>query len=261
MSENLPLEKYSYHLIAIDWKGGTIYNATGFFIKKSDRLFFITASHALTGWNAMQLIQTANYPDENEIILQIKSSDQIEPYNIDLRPYKKDSSQISITEAADIAIIEFNSSLEQKYKIYSLEEFIKLDKKSNNDTMKIYGYTNSYLPGTHLREVIKDKPKEGTLAYINPLKSNDSIYFEVQTVAGIVTQGFSGAPIFSISGNTTYFNGVCVGGEPGNLKTPKLLIVNAKTISGIIKEKLSQSTKPNADFPSTLKNWISLNGL
>lgn len=261
MADNFYLDKYSYHLIAVDWKGGIVYNSTGFFVKKPGRLFFITARHALTGWNAMQSVQTANYPDENEIILRIKNTDQIEPYNIDLRLYKKDASKININSDADIAIIELDITLEKKYKIYSIEEFILPEKKNNNDMMKIYGFTNSHPPGTHLREIIKDKPKEGSLQYLNPLKSNDSVYFEALTVEGIVTQGFSGSPVFSISGSTIYFNGVCIGGEPGNLKTPKLLIANAESISDIIEQKLSQNTKQDTEFPSTLKKWIAINGL
>lgn len=263
MNDNLNLEKYSYHLIGVEWNQNTVINATGFFIKKNNRLFLITASHAITGWNGLQQINDSNHPDEMEIIFQRIGSDEIEPFNIDLRPFKSRSKKINVEIEPDITIIELDIALTEKFTIHSIEDLMMTKELNVIDSMKIFGYTNSHPPKTHLIDIINDHCKEGSIKYLTTSKLKESINYEAQTLNGSVTQGSSGAPVFTIStkDHSIKFNGICIAGEPGNNKYPQLLILKPEVIVNSIQRLLIAEPNINKGIPSTLKNWIILNGL
>jgi hypothetical protein len=256
------LQKCSYHLIAINWNKRIVYNSTGFFIKRDNRLFFITASHTLTGWNAMQLVSDFNYPDEIGIIFHRNADDKIEPFGIDLKPFKANQKYIKINDNADIAIIEMDVALKEKFKINSIEKYLGDGNWDDNHKISIFGFTKDYPPGTNLRNIIKDNSQTGYVKHIEG-NSTKGINYETQVVDGIVTAGSSGSPVFSILNgcNSAMFNGVCVGGEPGSPRFPKLLIVKPEYINKAITELLSKKPLPIPEFTSCLLEWIKMDGL
>jgi hypothetical protein len=260
IAENKNLNEFSYHLIAINWVKGIVNNSTGFFIRRENRLFFVTASHALTGWNAMQLTNDTDYPDEASIILRRKADNQIEPLGINLKPFKTNHKEITVGTDADIGIIEFSDDVQKKYKINSIEGYLGEGAFDNKLDLSVSGFINTYPPGTHLRNVIKDDSKTGILKHFTGNATNE-INYEAQTVSGVVTPGFSGAPVFAISPKGTKFNGVCIGGDPGTPQFPKLIIVKPNILFDAIKTLLAKKSSPISKSKSYLIEWIKLNGL
>jgi hypothetical protein len=253
------MRPYSYHIISVNWQKGIVYNSTGFFIEKKNRLFFVTAAHAVSGWNSMQGNQNPDQPDFAEIILSRKIDNKLGFFNIDLKPFKVQFAGKQLTDHVDVAVIEIDPLLKEKYQIHGIEKFLGTAELLTDQMFSICGYKNSYPKGIGFIHVIEAPGDEASMEFTKKIDINDNFY-EAKTVTNVISPGFSGAPVFSISNDVVHFNGVCIGGELGSNLQPKLLVARPEAVNKLIDERIKQKPVIVNPIVSEFFSWAVQNG-
>lgn len=194
------LEKYSYlvygKITTYDPHRYGINNGTGFFLRKGNKLFFITAYHVLHAWDPnsfhSQISEGMHWPEKMYIRVQRKDNNQRDSIEIDLSKHNKENDQFHGFEKPDICKIEIKNY--SQYNIFSVEEYI--DPKSfylEPISITSYGYAGSH------RDI---KPSNTSLKLYSSLDNalvtnSDTIAFNyIVTFTGKAGPGYSGAPVF-----------------------------------------------------------------
>ncbi|WP_276481037.1 hypothetical protein [Paraflavitalea pollutisoli] len=224
------LGKYSYLIYSNN--GQFRYSATGFFIRKNDRLFLIGAGHTFNGKNTITGEDDKDYPDSISIIACRECGADSGVIHIDISKIKKLAQSTTFTKEPEVYVYEVDSKL--PFSIKSVDLFVKtfddVDKNSI-DTVIMYGYPN--LAGTTIREIKQTVPtisfgnlleKYSTLNYYAEINTFDKInYLMKPNEKSPMGGGFSGSPCFFKIRNEFYFGGICIGGSIN-----KRLVINVR---------------------------------
>ena len=132
------LKKYSYLVSGIINDHSAVIG-TGFFIKKNASVYFITAAHVVTGWNALEKKWNKDDPDTFFVKLTDKATGEDVLCSIDVSASKKRLVPFSIWDKPDIFIYKIKKP--SSYIINSIENLI-VDSPANyvNEINKVFGY-------------------------------------------------------------------------------------------------------------------------
>lgn len=222
------LKKYSYLIYAIS--GEFRYSATGFFIKKDNRLFLIGAGHTFHGKNTITRVDDNDYPNLISVVICRECKNDIGIIHIDISKIKEISQPSTFAVEPEIYVYEIKDKLE----VNSIEGFIKnFDDQDKNmiDAVFMYGYPS--LTGTSIDDYRKIIPtfsygnlleKYTVFNYYQEINTYDKINYLMKPKANSpMGGGFSGAPCFFEINGKNYFGGVCIGGSIN-----KRLIINVR---------------------------------
>lgn len=185
------LGKYSYQIMTFQKKTLYTHLGTGFFIRKKDRIFFITAKHTLVTCDSLTGKQKTEYD-----FISLSFVKQNEYFDVATVNYAKPNDTCSCIPRdsdMDIAI----SEIDNKYSHYinSVEQFI-IPPVNNIGDVEIYGQgfemdsAALYMTDPHHLKIPKDSV---TGIYADSI----SYYLPVSTeVANRKLKGFSGSPVF-----------------------------------------------------------------
>jgi len=252
------MKKYSYHIVAIEWQNYKVINGSGFFVKKGNRLFFVTSSHCLTGWNVFNGVASDEYPDVIEIILFNRATNKLDVFPINAIPFKNANKGNRIHNSNDLTVIEVDPALQTTHIIYGIEDYLYPTVNYHNSEIFLAGYDNNYPAGISLISILEANCKDGVLLFANNSLANNDLY-EAQTIRGEVVRGASGAPAFVYDNNTMKFCGVCIGGDNIPGKFPLLIMVKPEVVLEMIDELLKSKSYITNSQPSILKLRLSNN--
>jgi hypothetical protein len=240
-----PLKKYSYNISGIyesKLLPGIVvnYTGTGFFVMMVDKIYFVTASHVLSGCKEKGEA-SRHYPDSMNIYLNDHNghfNNQLIPVN--LSAYR-DTGVCSAIVNPDIGIYPVADSF--KSRVFPINGLIKNDTPGIKGSLKIFGFpvSRNIQAGAYVLE-------ESSLLSIDDYESRDSFYFvnnagelETDSTNYILTpkgipvdatlKGFSGSPVFEHVDTSWRFTGLLMGADT---KRKLLVVVKPK----YIKEKL-----------------------
>jgi hypothetical protein len=211
------LGKYSY-LVQID-KRCKKTQATGFFARYQQRLFFITAAHCLTGWDPVAFKPIENFPDTIFIRLSNDSS-KLSFLPLPVAAIKKSSKPFHQLEKPDVVVVEIKNG--KKYNVFSVEDFFVEEvpcefakkvlvtgypgEEKSNDYMKARQQPTTLftlLDNTYCIYPYRPEAKAyDRLHYFTSFKEND-----------VSESGLSGSPAYILTKNETIvFGGIYIGG-------------------------------------------------
>ncbi|RYZ25785.1 MAG: hypothetical protein EOO10_17360 [Chitinophagaceae bacterium] len=227
------LGKYSY-LVQID-KRCKKTQATGFFARYQQRLFFISAAHCLTGWDPVEFRPIENFPDTIFIRLSNDTSN-VSFLPLPVAGIKKKAKPFHQLEAPDVVVVEIKNG--KKYKVNSVEAFFTEEvpcEFASKVLVSGYPYENEsddYLKvrqqpltmGTSLDNTYCIYP------YRPDVKLYDRLhYFTSFKEADISASGLSGAPAYLLTKNETIvFGGIFIGGV--NTRSGRGMIVRPEYV-------------------------------
>lgn len=225
------LKKYSYLIYAI---GGQFkYSATGFFIKRDNRLFLVGAGHTFSGKNSITGVNDNDLPDTISVIICRECENDSGIIHIDISQIKKMPQPSTFAVKPDIYVYEIKDKL--PFKVNSIEKFIKnFDNSDKNliDSVFMYGYPS--LTGNSIDDYKQISPtlsfgylleKYTVFNYYPEINTYDKInYLMKPNDSSPIGGGFSGSPCFFDVKGKYYFGGVCIGGSIN-----KRLIINVRS--------------------------------
>lgn len=214
------LRKYTYFIMGFKIDRSTdsilgMVEGSAFFLKKSEKMFFVTAKHVLHGFNNY-CQKLPNSPDTLTILMHDKNGKAIfsNPLLIDIRKIKDTSTCEPCTTMPDYILYEVKDY--KKYNIFSIENFKPFCLPKNTGDLVIYGFpsTNTHDTTTG-KMIIRGASKLMTTRYSigsemdfvdkdGTLKTS-SINYVVNTkdfIVGPNLKGFSGSPAFIMDKNS-----------------------------------------------------------
>ncbi|MDQ6609030.1 MAG: hypothetical protein M3Y85_04335 [Bacteroidota bacterium] len=237
------LSKYSY-LVQTNEKGLKS-QATGFFVRHQNRLFFITAAHCLTGWDPFRFKQIENFPDTVFIRLSNDTS-HLKYLPLPISGIKKTAKRFREYESPDVYVVEIKEA--KKYRVFSVEQFF--DAKLQCDlarTVFVSGYPNA----DGYNDYFRDRQQPFTLAdtlgeayciyaFRPEVKLYDAVNYFTHFKDGTTGPGLSGAPAYLLTEDKTIvFGGIYIGGDASAIRTGMIVrpeYVLSKILAKIINE-------------------------
>ena len=204
------LRKYSY-LISGIVNDHSVNIGTGFFIKSDTSVYLISASHVLSGWNAIKEEWQKDYPDSFYIKLTDRTTGDDILCLINVKAYKKKLVPFSIWNKPDIFVYKVKNP--SSYIINSIESLI-VDTVGSclNDINRVFGYgfaSYTHFPDfrslLHLTPTLIDAStvmRYDSLPNIRENNLPDSMHFIITPVSpwkNNFGRGASGAPVFIYS--------------------------------------------------------------
>lgn len=191
-------QKYSY-LLVLTKKAKSLdttqYNvigiATGFFIRKKDKLYLVSANHVFTGNDPVRVKRQDKTADLMVLYYNEYGKEKKSFKNIYLNSIKLSNPPKSLSQYPDI--LPYQIDLPKTAKIYSIEKFLTNDKIniSSKKPLFFWGYPGD--PKNLLQSLnyylTTSQPKKYTGFY----KTQDSINYISYPTSGF---GNSGAPVF-----------------------------------------------------------------
>jgi len=211
------LGKYSY-LVQID-KRCQKTQATGFFARYQQRLFFISAAHCLTGWDPVAFKPIENFPDTIFIRLSNDTSN-VSFLPLPVAGIKKKTKLFHQLEAPDVVVVEIKNG--KKYKVNSVENFFEEEVPCEfASKVLVSGYPYDKESDDYLK--MRQQPLTlGTTVdntyciypYRPDVKLYDRLhYFTSFKEDEVYGSGLSGAPAYLLTKNETIvFGGIFIGG-------------------------------------------------
>ena len=224
------LKKYSYLIYSN--QGQYKYSATGFFIRKENRLFLIGAGHTFNGKNTITGVNDPDYPNSISVLICKECKGDSGIIHIDISQIKKMAQPTTFTVKPEIYIYEIKDKL--PFEINSIETLTKPFNESEKnliETVFMFGYPS--LDGNSTEEYKQIIPtlsigslleNYNTLNYYAEINAYDKInYLMKPRDDSPMGGGFSGSPCFFSLNNKFYFGGICIGGSIN-----KRLIINVR---------------------------------
>lgn len=237
------LGKYSY-LIQTNEKGRKS-QATGFFARYQQRLFFITAAHCITGWDPFTFKAINNFPDTVSIRLSNDTSKLIY-LRLPISGIKKASKPFREYESPDVYVIEIKEP--KKYRVFSVEQFFTKEMKC--DVAKkvfVTGYPHAEGYNDYLCDRQQPFTSSATLgqaycvySFRPEAKSYDKFNYFTHFKEGAIGPGLSGAPAYLLTEDKQIvFGGIYIGGDLNAIRTGMVVrpeyVIN-KIMSRIVNE-------------------------
>jgi hypothetical protein len=219
-SEYDSLKKYSYLIVqyktAIDFRANmsslhdfkydTVITglASGFFIRKKNKLFFVGSYHVFMGVDTYckKMIPESRRAEILGIEYFDKSDDTFKYYYIDIKELNINSQVISLNEYPDAYVFEIKDPLPKEMNIYSVEKMIskKRNTKATFQYSIVYGYYYPYSGISFIKPItdyMRPTLYKGTIASNDECKdilpNIDSLNIRLNTFN---KWGASGAPVF-----------------------------------------------------------------
>jgi hypothetical protein len=217
-AQDLPdsLGKYSY-LVQID-KRCEQAQATGFFVRYQQRLFFITAAHCLTGWDPVAMKPIENFPDTIFIRLSNDTS-QLTYLPLPVRGFKKTVKPFNQFETPDVFVVEIKNA--KKYKVNTIETFFDEEVPCEKATkLVVSGFPKVKLDSS---DYMRMRQQPFTLSasvdatyciypYRPDVKLYDRLHYYTSFDDKTTGKGLSGAPVYVETDNETIvFGGIFIG--------------------------------------------------
>lgn len=216
------LGKYSY-LIQTNNKESKS-QATGFFVRHRQRLFFITAAHCLTGWDPFGFRRIENCPDTVFIRLSNDTS-QVKFLPLPVLHIKEAAKPFHAYEYPDVSVVEIKDA--KKYPVFSIEKFFEEVQCDLAKVVWVYGYPNPENSNDYLRD--RQQPFNTIAAlgqaycvhiFLPDVKLNDPVNYYTYVNDGAAGPGLSGAPAYLMTeDNKIVFGGMYIGGTADPIKT------------------------------------------
>lgn len=225
-------KKYSYNILGskqLDSIKHSIVNATGFFIRKNKRLFFVTALHVLTGCKDDNN-KIENYPDS--LFIVIKSPDKNKEGLLIPIVTKVNEPCTKGALVPDFVIFEMPKDMPELNKVKSVENYFSPAFASVNE-MYLAGFPGKgYWIGDE-RRLPMAKSLDCKISDLNIPKAVvagdiDTINFWMQTECHLDSiAGFSGGPVFmkDTRSNRWRVAGITVGAVTNDKKTPGNFVI------------------------------------
>lgn len=240
---NDSLSKYSY-LLQTNEKGIKS-QATGFFVRYQQRLFFITAAHCLTGWDPFVFKPIKDFPDTVFIRVSNDTS-HLKYLSLPIAGIKKTAKPFREYESPDVYVVEIKDP--KKYPVFSVEGFF--DEKVQCDlarTVLVSGYSGAQGYNDYLRDRQQAATSAATLSqaycvysFRPELKSYDALNYFTQFKDSATGPGLSGAPAYLLTeDNTIVFGGIYIGGVAKAIRTGMIVrpeYVLSKIMAKILNE-------------------------
>lgn len=123
---------------------------TGFFIRYSEQLFFVTALHNFVNWDTYNAKRSKlNRHERLSIILEDAQYFTKKPYTIDTRPYNDTAKWRFFTTFPDFKVYKMDQSKISSYApINSIEDYIDWDDKAEpnpGDSIHLVGFLPDYM--------------------------------------------------------------------------------------------------------------------
>lgn len=191
------LGKYSYQMMTLKMPRAETHQGTGFFYKRDNRLFFVTARHTFVQCDSLR---NKEYFTFDQCFIYLPSPVQMIP--IQVAKTKDSCSCLDWNRYPDIAVFEVNYNLVSK--VNSVEEFMLPPFKSYGDA-EIYGQGFSsdsgafyYTTPHHIHLPAKSFGISWLIGdSVTRVVDSVDYYFFVTTIkARSSLKGFSGSPVF-----------------------------------------------------------------
>jgi hypothetical protein len=226
------LQQYSYRFSFDAPMGGEdFYHAggTGFFIRKKDRLYFITARHVMTGCGSENL-KDPLYPDSLSIIFPVDST----RLSIGIKKWKDSAACKTFVEMADIMAIAIDTSKAKG--IASLEKLIAPLPANMEQEFVTFGYpTRAYNPQKPLAPPVqmgsgrysRYKLRSNAIAVKGKMDSYNYWIEDTAITIDRTLKGRSGSPVFTWDkkSNSWKLMGVFVGSVTNDKPAKKFMVV------------------------------------
>lgn len=216
------LNKYSY-LIQAKTAGRTI-QATGFFARHQQRLFFITAAHCLTGWDPFQFRKVDDFPD-TVLIRMSNDTSRLHFLHLPVAGIKQAAKPFREYESPDVFVIEIKNP--KAYSVYSVEKYF--ENRVRCETAKsiwVSGYPGQEGDDQYFTDRQLPLTSTATLgeAYcLYPFRPETKRPDELNyfaTLTGVGGNGLAGAPAYLLTEDKQIvFGGMYIGGGEKALRT------------------------------------------
>jgi hypothetical protein len=216
------LSKYSY-LIQIKTAGSKM-QATGFFARHQQRLFFVTAAHCVTGWNPFEAQKVENFPDTIFIRMSNDTS-HVQFLPMPVAGIKQRAKPFREYESPDVYVIEIKNP--KAYPVYSVEKYF--EEQVRCETAKSI-WVSGYPYQKESRDYFIDRQQPltssaslGEAYCLYPFrpeaKRPDELnYFA--TLDGVACAGLAGSPAYLLTDDKRIvFGGIYIGGADKALRT------------------------------------------
>lgn len=226
------LAKYSYRLIGLDFdentnRGYTKTLGTGFFIKKGERFFLVTAKHVLSGCDWRK--KDPSHPQYMQIMLD-GDSQTFDVIPVPVMRIKDTATCANFNIDLDLIVVEVKNVIGKK--INSVESFIGESKTSNGNNISIFGYPGfanpQYAKFTTNKKI---QPSEIRLGNNYTFMNDDSdtlnhkIFVDSVKVDTLLT-GYSGSPVFMRTSNNRWqIIGLLAGYAESEINNKKFLVI------------------------------------
>lgn len=200
--ENDNLSKYSYFVFTIKDENNTE-QGTGFFLKKDNRLFFVTTAHFIGSWDSKNNKPYAHIMDS--FYLRLYKEGHVEPFfiSIDVKEIRKEIKKGYAFEFPDLYIMEFNNSDNYQINYIEIEQNI-YPVKPPITSLTIFGFPvidsvndiNVYVrlpPSKSTGTITANYSKIVTWAEFN---KSDYLNYQINIIEGVTKKGISGSPVF-----------------------------------------------------------------
>lgn len=212
------LSKYSYLIQAKT--PGTKLQATGFFARYQQRLFFITAAHCITGWDPFQFKKIDGFPD-TLFIRTSNDTGRLHYLSLPVADIKRSTQPFHDYEVPDVYVIEIKNP--KRYPVYSVEKYF--NERPRCESIKSI-WVSGYSHKEDYNEYFTDRQQPLTVTAIlgdaycfypfrPEAKRPDQLNYVTQFDDN-GAKGLSGAPAYLLTENKhIVFGGLYIGGGNG----------------------------------------------
>lgn len=237
LTDTSKLPKYSYLIYGYSSSGNSV-QATGFFVKKLNRTYLVTACHVVNGWFFASFDKKGSYPDTLFVKVGLKGTQRDTALAIDISklkytkadPYSHDIYFIPLEIPPNCVINSLESCIRKFSPISKTPEIIF-----------VYGFVidDQILSTRQINELI---PKKAIvrLPDWNSYACSPLVY-EVAYYGDDLGAGDSGAPVYFInenSGSNHSFTGLQFGGLlfGGNRAKHRALVIRPELVKVLYEE-------------------------
>lgn len=215
------LSKYSY---LIQTKKNEVQSqATGFFVRHQQRLFFVTAAHCLTGWDPFSFRRVEDFPD-TVFIRMTNDTSRLRFLSLPVAGIKQKTLPFREYESPDVLVVEIRNP--KAYKVHTVEKYFgERIKCENVKSIWVSGYPRkedctAYLADRQLPSTASGALGEAYCYY--PFRPEAKRPDELNYVASLEGScaGLAGAPAYILTNEKRIaFGGLYIGGADKGLRT------------------------------------------
>jgi len=223
----------------------THYTGSGFFVRVSQKIFFVTARHVISGCREKTGAKK-NFPDTMNISLHGENGVPVLPVIPIVVSSYRDSGVCPAIKYPDIAAVQVPDSFMNK--IFITDALVETEEPEISGPVTIAGFPSGkntgQLPGPASSIDFTVYKILDSLNYINSEReletdSTNYILLTKQTAIDSSLKGYSGSPVFEFSKNSWHFRGILMGASiPGKY----FVIVKQKYLKEILSREVHVTT-------------------
>lgn len=221
------LAKYSYQ-VQLTRQCSTS-QALGFFVRYEQRLFFVTTSQCVTGWDPLAA-QTATALSDTLFVRLSADTSKVTYLPLPVAQIKKTARRYSDVDAPEIYVMEVKNP--RKYKVFSIEDFFEEDVPCElAKQVVVVGLPELKRTGLAAEEFAESFRFNTSLdasycnyPYLPDVKTYDKLHYVASFKENMADQVLSGAPAYLVTDNESIvFGGVYIGSSRGAVKTGRII--------------------------------------